>query len=519
MSSWRLLDTGRRSAAENMAIDEVLLRGMSEGTSPPTLRFLRFSPPAVLVGAFQRVEDEVREDFCSERSIDVNRRLTGGGAIFFDRTQLGWEIVCRWRDMGASRPSGELFERLCRPLVQALGDLGMDAAWRPRNDIEVGGRKISGTGGTDLGGAMLFQGTLLVDFDAQTMVRALRVPVEKLRRREIENLIDRVTWMSREVGEPPPLSRIMERIAKRFSEMTGAEPVPAGLTPGEEASLDEVLPRFRSRDWVYGRGRRSTELVRALYSTPGGMLKPVLRCDTGRRRIESLILDGDFFAYPRRGVFDLEAALKGAQVRDVPSIVRDAFDRGRIDIPGASADHVIAAISEALDRGKAGSLGLTARQANSTFVVGGALGHIAGLGPTHLLLPYCAKPVECENRGRDSCERCGECGVGPSYEMGEEAGLEVHTVTSYDNLMDTLHDLKHAGVPAYIGSCCEAFYVKHRRDLESVGLPGILIDVAGSESCFDLGKSAFAYRGQYEGRSEMDVDLLGALLSACEVTR
>ena len=61
MTRFRLLDSGARTAAWNMAADQVLLEACAAGTSPPTLRFMRMSPPAVLVGAFQRVENEVRE--------------------------------------------------------------------------------------------------------------------------------------------------------------------------------------------------------------------------------------------------------------------------------------------------------------------------------------------------------------------------------------------------------------------------------------------------------------------------
>ena len=67
--SWRLLDTGVRPAAENMALDQALLVSRSRGLCPDTLRFLQFYPPAVLVGYHQSVEEEVR--------LDIQRRLLG----------------------------------------------------------------------------------------------------------------------------------------------------------------------------------------------------------------------------------------------------------------------------------------------------------------------------------------------------------------------------------------------------------------------------------------------------------
>jgi lipoate-protein ligase A len=67
METWRLLDTGARSAAENMALDEVLLELKAQERIPHTLRFLQFSRPSVLVGHRQSVEEEVRLDYCLEK--------------------------------------------------------------------------------------------------------------------------------------------------------------------------------------------------------------------------------------------------------------------------------------------------------------------------------------------------------------------------------------------------------------------------------------------------------------------
>ena len=75
METWRLLDTGPRTAAENMALDETLLELKARGEIPHTLRFLQFSRPSVLVGHHQSVEEEVRLDYCRSKKIEINRRL------------------------------------------------------------------------------------------------------------------------------------------------------------------------------------------------------------------------------------------------------------------------------------------------------------------------------------------------------------------------------------------------------------------------------------------------------------
>ena len=231
MKTWRLLDTPPMTAAENMAMDETLLELKDDGESPDTIRFLQFRPRSALVGYHQSVEEEIRKDYCDAQGIEINRRITGGGAIFFDENQLGWEIICEKQFFNVTIPNQRLFERLCRPVATALSLFGLDATFRPRNDIEIDGRKISGTGGTDSKHAFLFQGTMLVDFDVDTMLRALRIPVEKLKAKEIDSVKDRVTCLNWELGRTPSLDEIKEAIRHGFEKGLDIHLVPGGLSP------------------------------------------------------------------------------------------------------------------------------------------------------------------------------------------------------------------------------------------------------------------------------------------------
>ena len=220
MEEWRFIDTGYLSAAENMALDEVFLESRAKDLIPNTVRLLWFDPPAVLVGYHQDIDQEIRMEYVQPRNIDINRRITGGGAIFFDKYSMGWEIVASKKSI-ASRNPEEVFETMCRGVVQALNTLGVPAEFRPKNDIEVNGKKISGTGGTERGSAFLFQGTLLIDFDVETMVRALKIPIEKLKHKELESAKDRVTWVTRELGFMPPMEELRDALKTGFEQALG----------------------------------------------------------------------------------------------------------------------------------------------------------------------------------------------------------------------------------------------------------------------------------------------------------
>lgn len=506
---WRLLDTGPRPAADNMALDEAILEACSRGLAPNTLRFLQFRPWCTLVGYHQAVEQEVRLDFCEAHGIEVNRRITGGGALFWDESQLGWEIYAPVDHPALPRRLEDLYAALCEGTVRGLARLGVEAAFRPQNDIEVEGRKISGTGGTEMNGAFLFQGTLLVNFDVDTMLRALRIPTEKLKDKEVESVKDRVTCLAWELNHVPSLEDIKAALAAGFAETLGIGLAPGPLMEVEEELLAAKLSRFRSDDWTYGLRRTlgDRQELRALYKAPGGLIRASLVVDLPARRIRMALLTGDFFAYPRQAVFDLEARLKGAPAD--PEAVEDIVDRFFADrdvrMPGVTPGDFVRALHEALAKLEFGRLGIDLVETNYVFTVGQPLGEMPP--PSHLLLPYCAKPPECEYRYREGCGQCGLCGIGEAFELAEAYHLVPVTIQNYEMLEDVIRDCRDRGAPAFIGTCCEGFYAKHRADFERLGLPGVLIDL-DSSSCYDLGEEAEAYAGQYENQTEMRMELL-----------
>ena len=76
----------------------------------------------------------------------VGRRITGGGGLYLDEGQIGWELVFDRARLGVADLATST-RRICEAAALGLNKLGVPARYRPRNDIEVDGRKISGTGG------------------------------------------------------------------------------------------------------------------------------------------------------------------------------------------------------------------------------------------------------------------------------------------------------------------------------------------------------------------------------------
>lgn len=510
--TWRLLDTGARPAAENIALDDALLEARSQGVSPNTLRFLQFSP-AALVGYHQAVEQEIRVDYCRDHGIQVNRRLTGGGAIYFDATQIGWEVIAGRDDpLFRTRPE-TLYRLLAEGAVRALRALGLEAAFRGYNDIEVGGRKISGTGGTERRGAFLFQGTLLVDFDVDTMIRALRLPAEKLKDKEIVSFRQRVTCLREELGEVPPPEAIKAALARGFSEALGVALAPGGLLPAEEDRFAASLPRFRSPEWIHRVRSAPSDprFLTAVHKAPGGLLRVVLQADEHYGRIKHAFITGDFFAYPQRLVYDLEAALRNAPLDEdgLAALLQAFFAEREWSIPGVEVEDFRQALLQAVRKVAYPALGIPREAVNEVFTVSRPYGEVGQA--TALLLPYCAKPNWCEFRHEDACAECGGCTVGEAYRLARERGMRAVTITNYEHLEETLTRLKESGVAAFVGCCCEAFYAKHQNDFERIGLAGALVDI-DDVTCYDLGEEGEAHQGVFDKETRLKLSLLENVL-------
>jgi lipoate---protein ligase len=517
MQTWRLLDTPPMSAAENMALDETLLEVKGEGKSPNTIRFLQFSPRTVLVGFHQALQEEIRTDYCLANRIDINRRITGGGAIFFDENQLGWEVFCDKVFFNAAIPNARLFKSLCDPVVAALTFLNLKAEFRPRNDIEIDGRKISGTGGTESGRAFMFQGTMLVDFDVDTMLRALKIPVEKLKAKEIDSVKERVTCLKWELGDVPALTDIKHAIQFGFEKCLRIRLKKGGLNTEEQKRFEKKRSRFHSTGWIDSVKPQfqKREAVQAAYKAPAGMVRFTLVVNLPQKRLKDVYITGDFLSFPGRALYDLEARLRGAPLDRtyLHEMIQEYFHQGCIKIPGLPFEDFVKPLDQCLQKIEIAKFGIPLSHCNLISVVNGSFEEVIQKGPSVLLLPYCAKLTECDLRHKKKCRICGEdcCSIGPAWTMGRSRKMKVTSIVSFEDLWEELMRMKASGVAAYIGCCCQPFFAKHADDFKASGLPGILLDIDNT-TCYDLDQAKQAYAGQFESQTRLNLELLERVL-------
>jgi lipoate-protein ligase A len=346
----RVIDSGVRDGRKQIALDQALIDAHQSGAVPDSIRFLRFRPTA-LVGRHQALSREINLAHCQAHGIGVARRITGGGAIYFDEGQLGWELVLHRSTLGISS-LGELTRRICEAAAAGLSGLGVDARYRPRNDIEVGGRKVSGTGGFFDQDTLFFQGTVLVDMNPADMLAALRVPQAKLEKRALDSAAQRVVTLKELLGAAPPLESVRQALLTGFADRLGVTPVPGEITDYEEALAaryhDEEIGTdafVAEIDDPAADGRTLT----ASHTGAGGTIQASVRLDGARgERIREVLISGDFFVSPPRTVFDLEASLRNVAVAEAGAAVERFFSDAPVGLLTATPADFRKAVEDAL---------------------------------------------------------------------------------------------------------------------------------------------------------------------------
>lgn len=246
---WRFIRDEPQDPALHMALDEVLAREVGASRRPPTLRIWEWSAPAVVIGSFQSLRDEVDVAEASRLGMTVVRRISGGGAMFIDPGNTITYSLYAPESLVAGMSYAESYRFLDDWVIGALTeDLGVAAWYRPLNDIASAQGKIGGAAQRRLaGGTVLHHVTMAYDIDADAMMRVLRIGQKKLSGRGIPSAAKRVDPLRRQTRLPR--GEIIDTLAAHFRRRYGL--TPDTVTGGElHAAQRLARAKFASSEWT-----------------------------------------------------------------------------------------------------------------------------------------------------------------------------------------------------------------------------------------------------------------------------
>lgn len=354
----RVIDFGYVPAQRSQAVFHGLAMAFQEGDDP-ILSLVNPEDPYVCVGMFQEVALEVDEEFCRARGLPVIRRRIGGGAVYLDRNQLFTHFIYPHDKVPSL--AANIYPMFIEPVVRTYRDLGIDAEYRPVNDIHVAGRKIGGTGAASIEEATVVAGSFMFDFDTANMARCLRVPSEKFRDKLKTTLDDYMTTMTKELDELPSRERVKSLFMEHCGRWLGVDVVEDQPNELELAAIDREEEKLADPHWTYRQGRKfvnmgvkiaaDTHLTESAHKAPGGLIRVHLLEREGK--VADLMLSGDFTCLPADGIDEIAIRLNGCElaVPALESVIGKAVAEIGVDMPGISPADLAAAIMAALHKG------------------------------------------------------------------------------------------------------------------------------------------------------------------------
>jgi len=260
---WRLLETGPRPGAWNMACDAALLSAAELPGFCPTLRLFAWDPPAVSVGHHQAdpTADEVA--LLRARGVDWVRRPTGGRAVFHvgpDR-ELTYSVVAPLGEPALSGGAAESCRAIHGAIAAGLSGLGIEVtlavkparefrpgqregrtrAVRPTSrracfdaavpsEIEAGGSKLVGSAQRRTRGALLQQGSIPLNGDQSLLAEIWPGCLGR----------GRSTTVSAAAGRRVGFDELAASLRSAFERWLGAELEPGALTEPELAAIEAL---------------------------------------------------------------------------------------------------------------------------------------------------------------------------------------------------------------------------------------------------------------------------------------
>ncbi len=223
----------------NLAIEEALFISRCKLWAPDTLRIWR-NKKAVVIGVFQRAEQEVDLDYAANNGIPIVRRFTSGGAVYHDLGNLNFAISTI-APSGKEKSVDYLYEELIKGVMYALEELGFNPYKENVNDVVIEDRKVVGVAGSIRGDCVFLHGAMLINTDLNILSRVLLISKKKLVDKKVSSVKYRVTNL-KNVKPDIEVRDVIKALEKGFSRVLDANVYHDLISP-RELELSEKLYR------------------------------------------------------------------------------------------------------------------------------------------------------------------------------------------------------------------------------------------------------------------------------------
>ncbi len=288
-----------RNPRFNLALEEYVLKYLD---SDEDFVLLWQNENSVIIGRNQNTIEEINPEVVKAHDVNVVRRITGGGAVYHDDGNLNFSFVTKLKD------NLNNYKKFTKPVIDALNELGVPAAFQGRNDIVVEDKKISGNAQSFYKDKMLHHGTILFDANLKFVAEVLNVKADKIKSKGIKSNRSRVTNVLPYLKEGVSMGQFKKTLLEFLLNTKDLSNHIYELSETDYEKIDELMDkRYNKWEWNYGESPEFSIEKAGRYQ--GGKVEFHLNVKEGK--IYDVKIFGDFLG--SRDISELEASLKGAK--------------------------------------------------------------------------------------------------------------------------------------------------------------------------------------------------------------
>ncbi|NLY81651.1 MAG: lipoate--protein ligase [Clostridiales bacterium] len=222
---------------ENLATEEYLTFNTRDDEC---ILFLWQNANTVVIGKNQNAWKECNVSLLKEEEGKVARRMSGGGAVYHDLGNLNFTFCAKKCNFDK--------EKQTKVILKAMELLEIEAQISGRNDLLIEGKKFSGHAYFNHQEFCYHHGTIMFDVNKDDVAKYLNVSKSKLDSKGVKSVKSRVINI-KEINDKITLRSLKVAFLKAFEK----EYEGVATRVKTDASIKELVDKYKSYEWVYGK--------------------------------------------------------------------------------------------------------------------------------------------------------------------------------------------------------------------------------------------------------------------------
>lgn len=352
---WRLLDLYVDLNENSVFLTPAIQRARMEGHVPDTVTFCSFKKIGISLGYYPDPEKDINLDYCRANDIGVTRRLqpyyvnVGYPGFFAAYIIVGKHLM--------PPTVAEIFKMIISQMAEVFNSTwGIEARFRPFNDMEVRGRKISWMGGSFFGEVWSGASVLLYKPSPIDKInQALNIPAEKFADKDVKSAGERAISVEELLGKPVSLDEVREAYQKALEKIFGVKLVLGKLSEVEMTYEQENRQKYspeillaRTERKKFGPLSPGVKRGETIWKVPrGGLIRAVVLVKAGT--LQNLLFSGNLLCSPVTALEEVEESLKGipAEEKVIKEKIQAIYDKPNYQFTGTTPDDLVRLVLEA----------------------------------------------------------------------------------------------------------------------------------------------------------------------------